>query len=547
MEIGLATLSRRLAACAVATLVVLAASCGAASSATALTSVAQWGGPGSGPGQFSGPSDIAIDGAGNVYVADTLNARIQKFTPDGAFLAQWGSAGTGLGQFEAPAGVAAGIGPSLDGSIFVSDVGGHRVQRFDANGGSPTVFAVRGSGDGQVETPTGIAAVGRYVYIADWGNYRVQQFAPDGSFLRMWGWGVSDRSSAFQVCTSGCQRGTGGAGDGQFTEIRGIGVGAPGSAAEAVYVAGRGSHRIQEFGPDGAFHLKWGTYGTAEGQIRSPSDVAPDAEGNVWVADAGNDRLQKFSSRGAFIEAQSSFGGDETFEPFGVAIDAAGFIYVADRRGNRILKFAEEAPPTAPPPPVLGEAVNVAPVRGEVFVSVPSGAAGAARSVPGLKGREFVPLSEVRQIPVGSLLDTREGTVRLASARNKRGKTQSGNFTGGVFQVLQSRKRSAKGLTELRMKGSEAGFRSCGKNSRGASAALSRRTIRRLRAKARGRYRTRGRHSAATVRGTTWTVEDRCDGTLTTVKRGSVSVRDFRLKKTIVVKAGKSYLAAARG
>ena len=49
------------------------------------------------------------------------------------------------------------------------------------------------------------------------------------------------------------------------------------------------------------------------------------------------------------------------------------------------------------------------------------------------------------------------------------------------------------------------------------------------------------------MRGTTWTVEDRCDGTLTTVKRGTVAVRDFRLKKTITVKAGKSYLAAARG
>ena len=95
------------------------------------------------------------------------------------------------------------------------------------------------------------------------------------------------------------------------------------------------------------------------------------------------------------------------------------------------------------------------------------------------------------------------------------------------------------------MKGSTAAFRSCGKNA--SASALSRRAIRRLRAKARGRYRTRGRHSAATVRGTTWTVEDRCDGTLTTVKRGSVAVRDFRLKKTITVKAGKSYLAAARG
>ena len=127
------------------------------------------------------------------------------------------------------------------------------------------------------------------------------------------------------------------------------------------------------------------------------------------------------------------------------------------------------------------------------------------------------------------------------------GDLQSGRFTAGLFQVLQSRKRAAKGLTELRMKGSAASFRSCRQGKRGAraEAALSRRAIRRLRARARGRYRTRGRHSAATVRGTTWTVVDRCDGTLTKVRRGKVAVRDFRLKKTIVVKRGERYLAKA--
>ena len=55
-----------------------------------------------------------------------------------------------------------------------------------------------------------------------------------------------------------------------------------------------------------------------------------------------------------------------------------------------------------------------------------------------------------------------------------------------------------------------------------------------------------GRYSAATVRGTDWTVTDRCDGTLTTVRRGTVVVRDFRLRRTILLRAGKSYLARAR-
>jgi hypothetical protein len=161
----------------------------------------------------------------------------------------------------------------------------------------------------------------------------------------------------------------------------------------------------------------------------------------------------------------------------------------------------------------------------------------------------FVPLAEVRQLPIGSLVDSRFGTSRLVSARNRRGRTQAGRFSAGVFQVLQSRARRARGLTELQLKG--ASFGSCrrGGSGRGSASAagLSRRTIRRVRGNANGRFTTRGRHSAATVRGTIWTVADRCDGTLTKVRRGSVSVRDFRRKRTVVVRAGKSYLAKAPG
>jgi hypothetical protein len=118
----------------------------------------------------------------------------------------------------------------------------------------------------------------------------------------------------------------------------------------------------------------------------------------------------------------------------------------------------------------------------------------------------------------------------------------SGTFSAGVFQALQSR----SGLTTLSLKGSS--FRSCAARAgRRASAALSRRVIRRLRSNASGRYRTGARYSAATVRGTIWDTIDRCDGTLTKVKRGVVVVRDFRKRRNITVRAGKSYLARAPG
>jgi hypothetical protein len=199
--------------------------------------------------------------------------------------------------------------------------------------------------------------------------------------------------------------------------------------------------------------------------------------------------------------------------------------------------------PAPAPTAELGRVLVVREVSGSVFVAVPLNAA-ASRAGQSQKGLTFVPLSQVREIPVGSFLDTRRGVVRLTSARNVAGRTQSGNFGRGLFQVLQSRRRSARGLTDLVLKGSS--FRSCRRGGRGKAGSAQSRIIRRLRSNARGRFRTRGRHSAATVRGTVWETTDRCDGTLTRVTRGRVAVRDFRRRRTVVVRAGKSYLARAR-
>lgn len=174
------------------------------------------------------------------------------------------------------------------------------------------------------------------------------------------------------------------------------------------------------------------------------------------------------------------------------------------------------------------EMVTVERLAGEVGVRV-----------PGDKG--FVPLQGARQIPVGSLLDTRHGSVRLTGAAATPGSTQSGDFAAGIFQVLQSRACDAggdafDGFFVLSLRGS--GFANCGGGA-------DRTVIRRLQADAKGRFRTRGRNSAATVRGTAWSVTDRCDGTLTTVRRGTVVVRDFRRHRTVRVDAGDRYLARA--
>jgi hypothetical protein len=202
------------------------------------------------------------------------------------------------------------------------------------------------------------------------------------------------------------------------------------------------------------------------------------------------------------------------------------------------------------PPPVIGKVVNVEPVKGRVLIALPvsgSSARSAGSVHTAQKGLRFVPLREARQIPTGAFLDTGRGTVRLQSARGAR-RTQSGDFLGGIFQVVQVRRGKQSGLTELRLKGSSFGrCRTAGKSGQAVIARRrSRRVIRRLRGNARGRFRTRGRYSSATVRGTAWASIDRCDGTLTTVRRGKVVVRDFRRKRNIRLRSGQRYLARPR-
>ena len=179
------------------------------------------------------------------------------------------------------------------------------------------------------------------------------------------------------------------------------------------------------------------------------------------------------------------------------------------------------------PPPVLGESVNVEVRTGTVTVKVPGSAT-------------YVALSDVAALPVGSILDTREGSITLRSALPN-GKIQAAIFHGGLFEVRQP--RGAGGLTELVLRGALTGC-----SARGARAAAAskkkRKPPRRLWGRdSKGNFRTRGGNSVATVRGTAWYVEDRCDGTLTRVSEGSVRVYDRGRHSIVVVRAGHSYLA----
>jgi ice-binding like protein len=175
--------------------------------------------------------------------------------------------------------------------------------------------------------------------------------------------------------------------------------------------------------------------------------------------------------------------------------------------------------------PVLGQSVNLAVRAGTVKVKGPG--------APG-----YVALSQPASVAVGSLIDMRHGTVTLRSALPGGG-VQRAVFHGGLAEVLQA--RGAGGLTELVLRGP---LPTCSGAAAHAATVSRRHKARRLWGHdTHGKFRTRGGQSVATVRGTDWYVEDRCDGTLTRVSKGSVSVYDSRRHRSVIVRAGHSYLA----
>jgi hypothetical protein len=191
---------------------------------------------------------------------------------------------------------------------------------------------------------------------------------------------------------------------------------------------------------------------------------------------------------------------------------------------------AVATPPVPARTPVFAKTVTIAPVSGAVLVRVPG-------------ATSFVHLTALETVPIGTVIDTRKGTVRLTSATAAPTKLQTGNFFLGSFQVRQQ--RSLRGLTDLVIQDKLNRSTCAAQGQQAKSAAVSAKILGLLRGKAKGHFRTRGRFAAATVRGTEWGVRDRCDGTLTVVEKGVVSVRDFTLHKTVTVKAGQTYLARA--
>jgi predicted membrane-bound mannosyltransferase/DNA-binding beta-propeller fold protein YncE len=283
---------------------------------------------GSEAGQFTGPRGLAVAPDGSIYVADTGNHRIQHFTPDGTIINTWGSFGAGDSTFTAPNGSfnepwSLAIGP--DGSVYVADTWNHRVQKFTAEGEFITTWGYGISQTGDpfgFYGPRGIAvSEDGLVYVTDTGNKRVVVFDSQGGFVTQIGSGgfapgqfdepvgiAIDEQSKVYVADTWNQRvqvltpdGTGNYIPERNWEIVGwYGTSLnnyPYIAARAgrVFVTDPEGYRVLEFTDQGEFVRYWGDYGITAADFGLPVGIGIDPQGKIWVVDSANARVMAFS------------------------------------------------------------------------------------------------------------------------------------------------------------------------------------------------------------------------------------------------------------
>jgi tripartite motif-containing protein 71 len=340
-------------------------------------------------GELNFPFDVATDPSGNVYVSDSGNGRIQKFSETGTFLRAWGKNVVASGPDDTGGG---GFEICVAANIDTCQAGG--------SGGLAGEFF----GLGKIATdPTGA-----HLYATDGSAFRVQEFDTDGNFVRTWGKDVINGGGTdFEVCEATgpdpCKAGESGSLGGELSFPNGIGVDSSGD----VYVTEfSGNQRVDRFTSIGTFLRAWGknvvlsglddtagggyevciaanadvctsgTNGILGGEFNGPYDVDVDGSGAVYVAEPNQQRVQKFDSLGAFQQVWGTdviAGGGTGYEvctvatsckngiggtlggdlltPAGLAATASGVVYVADSSNNRIQEFVDSLPPPGGGPP----------------------------------------------------------------------------------------------------------------------------------------------------------------------------------------------------
>ena len=232
------------------------------------------------PGTFNEPWGVAVGPDGSVYVSDTWNHRVQKFTADGEPIATWGQYGQPIPEvpesnssFWGPRGIAV----SPQGQVFVADTGNKRIVVFDEDGNYITAFGSAGLDPGQFDEPVGVAvAPSGTVYVADTWNQRIQAFLPSEDGLTYFPTLQWDVNAWF----------------GQSLDNKPFIAAGP---DEHVFISDPEGYRVIEFTETGEFVRTWGAFGIGPEEIGLASGIAVDQQGFVWLSDAGNNRILRYS------------------------------------------------------------------------------------------------------------------------------------------------------------------------------------------------------------------------------------------------------------
>lgn len=290
------------------------------------TLVGTWGKSGSAPGEFRDPMGIAVGPRGHIFVADSGNYRVQKFTLDGRFLLAFGQEGDQPGEFDKPIDVAV----SRDGTVYVSDFNLDRVQAFSAQGRYLFGWGRPGDRASELASPTGIeVSPSGNVYIAEFYNHRIQVFDPKGKHLRLMGGKGHGKGQLFYPTDLAFLP------DGGFI------------------VADAYNHRLQWFTAQGQALKTWGWKWYARwlpipkrlhvspklSHLNVPSDVAVGADGSLHITDSAHKRLLRLSSDGHLI-GQWKLTDDShptVYSPTRVAVGSDGRIFAVDTSNDRII------------------------------------------------------------------------------------------------------------------------------------------------------------------------------------------------------------------
>jgi DNA-binding beta-propeller fold protein YncE len=263
------------------------------------------GGKGIGRRQFDSPAGIAVDGTGNVLVADTNNGRIEKFSARGTFLGILGTKGTGQGQLRSPNGIAV----DRMGNIYVADALNHRVQKLASDG----TFIAEWKGPEPGFYGPRRVAIGPddSIYVVDQGHDRIAKFSADGEVLATWG-----------------RKGNG---DGEFNDPTSIAVD---PSTNKVYVADPINKRIQIFDENGKFLTKWSV--PEWGRPVGFEDLAIDSQtGRLYASSIQLDAVLVFDLKGTRIGSLRPKPPDKLEGPSALAlIDRK--LYVLNMAGNRV-------------------------------------------------------------------------------------------------------------------------------------------------------------------------------------------------------------------